>query len=405
MLICRSCQSKDLVSVIQLGDSPLANGLLKEESLSKEEPVFNLEVMLCTGCGLAQLKDIVPPESLFSEYLYFSSNSPTMVNSAKRLVNTLATGLDQQSQVVEIASNDGYLLQHYLSHNINVLGVEPAKNIAKIANDKGIKTVSEFFSKSFANQLVKDGVKADIIHANNVMAHVPNIVDFVQGLKILLKNNGQIVVEVPYLKDLVQKLEFDTIYHEHVYYFSLKPLVELFERNGLQIFDVEKLNIHGGSLRLFICHKGEVDVSDAVTSILSEEDEIGICSVDYFRDFMQKLSDLKSDLKKVLKDLKGQGKKIAAYGASAKGTTLLNFFNIGGDVLDFVADKSRVKQGYYTPGTKLCIKPPASLQADNVDYALLLTWNFAEEIMKEQDSFIKNGGKFIMPLPAVKVVA
>ncbi len=401
---CRSCGSENTVSIIKLGQSPLANGLLEESQLNDNEPKFNLEVMLCKDCGLAQLLDTVPPGELFSEYLYFSSNSATMVESARVLVERMSETLNADSLVIEIASNDGYLLQHYINNKITVLGVEPARNIAKVAIERGVDTLNEFFTYPLARSLVSGGMKADIIHANNVMAHVPDINDFVKGIKELLKEDGQAIIEVPYLLDLVDKCEFDTIYHEHVYYFAMTPLRTLFARNGLQIHDVEKLSIHGGSLRLFISHANSRSVLKIVDEYIENEGRVGLCEEKFFVDFSNRLLQLKSDLKKELQSLRLQNKKIVAYGASAKGATLLNYFDIGKELIDFVVDRSPAKQGLYTPGKHLQIHHPDKLKQDKVDYALLLTWNFADEILAEQKGFKEMGGKFIIPIPYVKVV-
>ncbi len=398
---CRSCSSKNIHSIIPLGYLPLANALLKSADVTGEVR-HNLEVMLCTDCGLAQLKDLIDPKDLFSDYVYFSSNSDTMLSSAKSLVETIVPTLKDDALVVEIASNDGYLLKNYVADDIDVLGIDPAQNIVKQANALGIKTLCDFFSNSLAANLKSEGTQADIIHANNVMAHVPDINDFIKGIKTLLKTDGKAIIEVPYFLDLVAKLEFDTIYHEHVYYFALKPLVQAFERHDMKIFDIEKLSIHGGTLRLFVGHKDQHTVSALVEDMLEAEAASCLFDVKTFTNFMAKLDVLKSHLKETLKTFKNQGKNIVAYGASAKGTTLLNYFNIG-EELDFVVDRSTAKQGLYTPGTGLPIKKPECLNNAENTYALLLAWNFATEIIEQQSKFIKSGGKFIIPLPKVEV--
>lgn len=381
---------------------PLANALTNYPQLNSK--LYNLEVLLCNDCGLAQLKDIVNPKELFSEYIYFSSNSDTMLRSAKKLVNKLVKNLTQNSQVIEIASNDGYLLRNYVDKNINVLGIDPAQNIAKLANKNGIKTICEFFSYKSAINLKKQGVCADIIHANNVMAHIPDINDFIRGLKIILKEKGTAIIEVPYFLNLVQNLEFDTIYHEHVYYFSLKPLVHAFKRNGLHVYTLEKLSIHGGSLRLYISHKGVNYEDSIVKETLIYEREFGLFEVETYKNFMLGIENLKKSLQKKLKKLKKAGNSIAGYGASAKGTTLLNYFNIG-HYLEFIVDKSPAKRFKFTPGTGIKIETPKVLLENNISYALLLTWNFKDEILNQQKKFLENGGKFIIPIPEVKEVS
>lgn len=397
VLNCRACDANTLKSIIPLGELPLANALLAS-SVASEEFLYNLEIMLCETCGLAQLRDLIDPSQLFSEYVYFSSNSDTMLNSVAQLVERLIPHLPNNAHVIEIASNDGYLLKNYIKHHIEVLGIDPAKNIAEIANENGISTLCDFFSEAFALKLVFENKQADIIHANNVMAHVPDINGFVKGIKHLLKPNGFAVIEVPYFLDLVQKLEFDTIYHEHVFYFSVKPLKMLFERHGLQLFDIEKIEIHGGTLRLFLGHKDAHSVKSIIEEMITQENALHLYELATFESFMKQLAILKSDLLVALTKLKESGQKIAAYGASAKGTTLLNYFGINQDYLHFVVDKSTVKQGLYTPGTRLPIKNPDALIVEKVNHALLLAWNFAEEIIGQQQDFIRQGGNFIFPL-------
>lgn len=401
---CRSCENQKTVSIFPLGKMPLANRLLKSEQLKTNEPKYNLEVMFCEACGLVQLKDIVPPQELFDEYLYFSSNSETMVQSAATLTDKISVSLPNDARVIEIASNDGYLLQHYINKNIEVLGIEPAKNIADYALKKGIPTRCEYFSIRFAEQLVSENIQADVIHANNVMAHVPDLNDFALGIKKLLKINGQAIIEVPYLLNLIEHCEFDTIYHEHVFYFSLLPLTILFERHDLVISDVEEIPIHGGSLRLYVKHKNAAEVSQRVKDLLANEKHIGLDKLSYFQNFTNRVLNLKNELLSLLHSLKKTGKKVAAYGASAKGSTLLNFFNIGNDLIDYIVDRSPVKQGYHMSGVHLPIYSPEFLLQDKPCYLLLLTWNFAEEILKQQQSYRDHGGKFIIPIPNLEVV-
>lgn len=398
VITCRSCGSESLHSIIPLGNLPLANGLLNEKQ--DHEPYHNLEVMLCSNCGLAQLKDLIDPKDLFSDYVYFSSNSEGMLKSVASLVERIEPTLPEDALVVEIASNDGYLLKNY--KDVEVLGIDPAANIAKVANEAGVPTLCDFFSEQLAARLVAQGKQADIIHANNVMAHVPDINGFVKGIQLLLKKTGQAIIEVPHFLDLSEKLEFDTIYHEHVYYFGLKPLISLFERHGLEIFNVEKISIHGGTLRLFIGHKGRHPVSNVIETILREEEMANLYELASYQQFMVKIERLKEKLVSSLKSLKSRGKRIAAYGASAKGTTLLNYFGVDGDLLDFVVDRSLAKQGKFTPGKQLEIRIPEALE--HVDYAVLLAWNFADEIVRQQADFVSKGGKFILPLPDVRVV-
>jgi len=401
MFSCRSCHA-NCQSIIPLGFLPLANALSSIENIKQQH--YNLEVMLCDHCGLAQLRDLIDPKDLFSEYVYFSSNSDTMLKSVADLVNEIHPMLSDNAFIVEIASNDGYLLKNYVKNGFNVLGIDPAQNIAKVAKEKGIPTLCDFFDEKLAIQLANEGKKADIIHANNVMAHVPDINSFINGIKCLLKPKGYAVIEVPYFLDLVKKLAFDTIYHEHVFYFSLKALTLAFERHDLVIYDVEKIAMHGGTLRLFIGHAGVFEVKPVVQLMIGEENHFGLYKMDTYKRFMDGLEKLKKQLHNCLSDIKTRKSKIAAYGASAKGATLLNYFEIDAHYLDFVVDKSAVKQGLYTPGTHLAIKDPKALQEEGIDYALLLAWNFADEIIGQQHAFTDVGGKFIIPLPELRIM-
>ncbi|MBZ0188269.1 MAG: methyltransferase domain-containing protein, partial [Candidatus Obscuribacterales bacterium] len=344
-------------------------------------------------------------ERLFRNYLYFSSFSQTMLKHAEVLSGRLidSRNLSADSLVVEVASNDGYLLQYYHKDGIPVLGIEPALNIARVAEGKGIRTISEFFGNELANRLVLDGIKADVIHANNVLAHVADLPGVAEGMAILLKPGGVAVIEVPYVRKMIENVEFDTIYHEHLCYFSLTALDRLFRQHKLQVQDVEQLAIHGGSLRVYVSAIGEV-VGDSVTSLLLAEKSCGMNDVEFYRDFGQRVSELGVKLKSLLSELKSQGKSIAAYGASAKGSTLLNYLGIGAETLDFVVDRSTVKQGMYTSGNHLPIYDPAMLIEKTPDYVLLLTWNFAEEILEQQAQYRNLGGKFIIPIPEPVVI-
>ena len=392
--------------ILDVGIQPLANNLLGGNDRAKDEPKFPLRLAICKSCWLLQIVDSVPPVRLFSEYLYFSSFSDRMLRHAREAADRYIRefSLDPKSFVVEIASNDGYFLQYFNSAKVPSLGIEPAANIAKVAQQKGIDTLVGFFGTQLAQGLEGKNKKADLILANNVFAHAPDTNDFVAGLKRLLKADGRIIIESPYAGDFVDKAEFDTIYHEHVFYFSLIALKPLFERHDLSIYHVERLPIHGGSLRIFAGHRGHFATEASVTSMLDEEKGKGFASLSYYHDFSRRVHEIKDSLRKLLADLKAKGKAIAAYGASAKGTTLLNFFGIGAETLDFVADRSTYKQGLLTPGTHLPIVPPEELIKRMPDYTLLLTWNFADEILDQQKAYRDRGGKFIIPIPQVTVV-
>lgn len=405
-LQCRSCGEGELRLVLDLGKQPLANNLLGEDDLEKEEPKFPLRLMVCPQCWLVQIGELVPPVELFSDYLYFSSFSDTMLAHAEKAVAGYREEwkLDSESLVVEIASNDGYLLKNFNEAGIPCYGIEPAENVAEVARKVGVETIVSFFDSGLAETLAGERGAADLILGNNVFAHVPDTNDFVLGLKRLLAPGGRVVLEFPYAVDFLEGCEFDTIYHEHVFYFSLSALRPLFERHGLEIFRVERLPIHGGSLRLFAGHDGDFEVEGSVGGAIDEEGAMGVDSMDLYEGFAARAHEIKRELRGLVGELREDGKTISAYGASAKGSTLLNFSEIGPESLEFVADRSTVKQGRYTPGTRIPIVSDAELGRRRPDYALLLTWNFADEILEQQSAYREGGGKFILPIPTVRVV-
>jgi SAM-dependent methyltransferase len=403
-LACRSCGSINLELVLSLGKTPLANALLSEEQLSQPEAAYPLDLAFCPDCSLVQITETVPPEQLFSHYLYFSSFSDTMLRYAKQLAEriTASRALGPNSLVIELASNDGYLLQFYQQMGVAVLGIEPAANVAEVARDRGIPTLTRFFGREVAAELNESGKLADVVHANNVLAHVADLNGFVAGIATVLKPSGVAVIEVPHVKTMMDGLEFDTIYHEHLCYFSLVALQSLFRRHGLDVEDVEQIPIHGGSLRLTVGRSGKP--SEAVRRLLEEERSAGLDTIEFYRDFGSRVVLLRDKLLALLSDLKKGGKRLAAYGASAKGSTLLNYFGIGRETMEFVVDRSTVKQGRYTPGTHLPILAPEAVLERHPDYLLLLVWNFADEILEQQVQYRKQGGRFIIPIPELKVV-
>jgi len=403
---CRACGAPDRVLILDLGIQPLANNLLRPEDLGKPEPRFPLRLAVCPRCWLLQITDLVPPVTLFSEYLYFSSFSDAVLRHARQAAERYIRefGLGRDSFVVEIASNDGYLLQNFVAAGVPCLGIEPAANIARVARQKGIETLEAFFGLALARRLVAEGRSADLVLGNNVFAHAPDINDFVAGLATLLRPGGRVILEFPYGVDFIERTEFDTIYHEHVFYFTLTPLEPLFERHGLEIFHVERIPIHGGSLRLFAGRKGEHAVTPSVAELRTEEDRRGVGSLDFYQGFAGRVARLKTELCNLLQELKRRGYRLAAYGAAAKGSTLLNYYGIGRETLDFVVDRSPYKQGRLMPGVHLPIRPPHALLEDRPDYTLLLAWNFADEILAQQAAYRQAGGRFILPIPEVRVV-
>lgn len=404
--ICRGCGSPELVEVIDLGLQPLANSLLTSEKEAANEARYPLTLVFCEKCGLCQLRETIAPDQLFSDYVYFSSVSSTMVDHARKLVSGTIErrGLNGQSLVVEAASNDGYLLQFYKQANIQVLGVEPAANIAKVAEEKrGVPTRVAFFDEVTASAMADEGCFADVFHAHNVLAHVPDPNRFLQGIATILKPNGIAIIEAPSLREMVDRLEFDTIYHEHYSYLSLSSVDTLARRNALVVVDVEFVDIHGGTLRYTLGHSG-CEVSQRVVDMLEDERRADLLKRSYYERFEKDVSGLGSSLKTQLQDLRSAGRSIAVYGASAKGSTLLNAFGIGKDLVDYVVDRSPVKQGKLTPGTHLEVLNPDVLVERQPDYVLLLTWNFADEILAQQSAYRAAGGHFIIPVPTVQIV-
>lgn len=401
---CRSCGSRNMQTVLDLGHTPLADALLTTEDLSKPEPAYPLEVAFCSDCSLMQILETVPPEVLFCRhYPYYSSFSDELLRHSRENALDLITarGLNDKSLVIEIASNDGYLLKNFVEKDIPCLGIDPAAGPAESAERIGVPTLCGFFNHELARQLRGVGKRADVIIANNVLAHVADINSFLDGISILMKDGGIAVIEVPYVRDLVDNCEFDTIYHEHLCYFSATSVDYLLRAHSLYLNKVKRIPIHGGSLRLYIGLRDEPD--DSVRRLLSDERSKGLAEFGYYNDFAIKVTNIREGLRQMLRSIKDQGKKIAAYGAAAKGATLINYVGIGRDLVDFVVDRNIHKQGKYMPGKHIPIAAPERLISDMPDFVLILAWNFAEEIIRQQEEYRSKGGRFILPIPEWKI--
>ena len=405
---CRFCESKLEYTFLDLGMSPLANSYVKDSQLSEMEPFFPLHVYVCRSCLLVQLEEYSSPDQIFSDYAYFSSYSDTMLQHAKAYTEKMTRrfNLDQKSQVVEIASNDGYLLQYFSEQGIPVLGIEPAGNVAEVAQKKGIPSVVEFFGDTFAQGLVRNGTQADLLIGNNVLAHIPALNDFVCGLKTLLKPQGVITMEFPHLMRLMAENQFDTIYHEHFSYFSFYSVQQIFAKHGLQIFDVDELPTHGGSLRIYCCHDQDStkSIHPHVLQLQAKEKEAGFWGLDHYLSFAGQVAHTKSQLLKFLISAKEAGKTIAGYGAPAKGNTLLNYCNITPDILDYLTEKSDLKIGLLSPGMHIPVVDDDVLKKDQPDYGMLMAWNLRDEIIKNLGFFKERGGRFLVPMPTLEIV-
>ena len=404
---CRFCGSALHHTFVDLGMSPLCQTHITPEQLNEMEPFYPLHTYVCDNCFLVQLQEFVSPQDIFTEYAYFSSYVDALLKNASAYSDLMVErfGLGSQSKVVEIASNDGYLLQYFVKKGIPVLGVEPAVNVSQVAKDKGIPVVNKFFGVETATELAADG-KADLLLGNNVLAHVPDINDFVGGMKIMLKPDGVITMEFPHLMRLMEENQFDTIYHEHFSYLSM-AVDRIFAFHGLTLFDVQEIPIHGGSLRIYARHTEDTSklVGERVTELLAREKAAGFDKLETYAHFTEQVKETKRKLLEFLITAKQKGKTVAGYGAPGKGNTLLNYCGIRTDFLDYTVDRNPYKQNKFTPGTHIPIYSPEKIRETKPDYLLILPWNVKDEVM-EQVSYIREwGGQFVVPIPEVKVYA
>lgn len=405
---CRYCNEANIFKFLDLGTMALANSFLAPEQLDPgyAELTFPLDVYFCEQCGLVQIGHVVPPEILFKNYIYYSATSDLVHDHASFLAKSFRKRFDltPESLVMEIASNDGTVLKHFQAEGVKVLGIEPATNIAEAAEKSGVPTYNDFFSETSAVTLVESYGRADVILGRHVFAHVPEIHGFVRGLKQLLAAGGAVAIEAPYLIDFVDRTEFDTVYHEHYSYLSVRAVSHLFARYGMEVFDVEQVAIHGGSLIYFIGHAGAHPVTANVQRLIDAELAKGLGKKETYVVFAERTARIKAETMTLLRDLKSQGKRIAAYGAPAKGNTFLNYCGIGTDLVEYTVDKSPYKQNLYTPGMHLPVYHPDRLAQDMPDYVLLLAWNFADEIIAQQSAYLEKGGKFIQAIPEVRIL-
>jgi SAM-dependent methyltransferase len=405
--LCRLCSSPLVHTFVDLGMSPPCESFVAADAANDVEPFYPLHAFVCDECFLVQLQEYVAPENIFTEYAYFSSFSDSWVAHAKRYCDMVIErfALGESSFVVELASNDGYLLQHFLTSNIPMLGIEPAVNVAKVAIGKGIPTLTEFFNEALATDMAARGQKADLIIGNNVLAQVPDINDFVAGMKALLKPDGVITLEFPHIEKLIEENQFDTIYHEHFSYFSLLTIEKMARRHGLKVFDVEEIPTHGGSLRVFFSHEdGNFPREARVDSLLARELNAGLDRIETYTAFSEAVRQTKRNLLSFLIRLKEMRKSICAYGAPGKGNTLLNYCGIGTDFIDFAVDRNPYKHGRLTPGMHIPIRPVSEIQRIKPDYVLILPWNLKTEIVAQMNDIRNWGGKFIVPIPDISII-
>ncbi|PWG78895.1 class I SAM-dependent methyltransferase [Pararcticibacter amylolyticus] len=406
---CRFCQSELKDVFIDLVNSPAANSFLSEEQLEEPEEFYPLKVYTCSKCFLVQIAEYKKHDTIFDDqYVYFSSYSKSWLKHAEAYSRKMLSrfGFHSGSQIIEIASNDGYLLQYFKEQDIPVLGIEPTTNTAEVARSKGIETITEFFGRSLAGKLAEEGRKADLLIGNNVLAHVPDIVDFVAGMKLILKQSGVITMEFPHIVQLIENNQFDTIYHEHFSYLSFFTVKRIFESQGLELFDVEEIPTHGGSLRIYAKHKEDLskEIAPAVNQLLAKEIYKGIDSLAYYSGFQQRVQKVKFELNTFIINAKLSGKKVAGYGAAAKGNTLLNYCGIKADLVDFVVDANPYKQNKWLPASHIPVVGEDVLESEKPDYVIILPWNLKSEIV-DQLSYVRSwGGKFVTAIPVLQIL-
>lgn len=405
MVACRICQNTELHRLLSLGPIPLANSFLRKDQLDAPEPYYPLDVCFCNGCGLVQLAQVVAPEIMFKDYAYLTGTSEPMKAHFARLADNAIQKLDlpKGSLVLDIGSNDGTLLSNFQKHGMRVLGIEPATNVAKLASSRGIETMDDFFDERLAHKIRLETDQPRIILATNVFAHVHDLSSFLGGVTHLLADDGVFIIEVPYLVDMLHKVEFDTIYHEHLSYFAVRPLMTLLNKFGMGIADVERISVHGGSIRVYV-QKSLHLLPSSVTELLSLEKEEKLDSLEPYQRFAREVNRIKEELIALLKALKNDGAIIAGYGAPAKGNILLNYCKISTDLLDYVIDTTPFKQRRYTPGMHIPVFPESHFRKFRPDYALLLAWNYTDEILRKEQKYRQAGGKFIIPIPRPQIV-
>lgn len=404
---CRFCRTPLEHTFVDLGVSPLSNSYLEPEDLNAMEPFYPLHVYVCAECFLVQLEEMSTPQNIFSDYAYFSSFSESWLAHAKGFAEMAVKrfNLDESSRVVEIGSNDGYLLRFFMEKKIPVLGVEPASNVAEKAREQGIETITRFFDLKLARELAEKGLQADLVAGNNVLAHIPDINDLMQALKLLLKPGGVVSMEFPHLLSLIEENQFDTIYHEHYSYFSLTAALRIFSSHGLKLYDAELLKTHGGSLRIYACREEDkgFEQTESIKELLAGEEKKGLKDLTTYRNFEQKVQETKRNILKFMIQAKEEGKTICGYGAPAKGNTLLNYCGIGPEFIDFTVDLSPHKQGRYLPGSRIPVYGPEQIFKARPDYLVILPWNLKEEITSQMAGIREWGGKFVTLIPEVEI--